>query len=216
MLSFVIPLIITAVLLIAAVFLYKMLFPPVEDAGQVSIKEVGGNSHVTLKVHQPGDDQSSSHLPAPVFYPETPATRSPRQASFPFIQLILLTSVGYLLYVNQDLIAEKIPADIIRPGDENKPEKQALSLAEVDGHTVVEGINWIKIVATGTDGIPFEGWVSELAIQKEPPKENKAADEFMKKVGMQTNKERLQNIKHIRKVNEALDTALKDFRPKKN
>jgi hypothetical protein len=38
MLSFVIPLIITVVLLIAAVFLYKMLFPPAEDAGQVSVK----------------------------------------------------------------------------------------------------------------------------------------------------------------------------------
>jgi len=215
MLSFVIPLIITVVLLIAAVFLYRMLYPPVEDAGQVSIKEVGGNSHVTLKVHQPATDQVPPQ-PDPVYYPENPPTRSPRQASFPVVQLILLAAVGYLLYVNQELIAEKVPAVINEPAANTMAEKQTLSLAEVEGHTVVEGINWIKIVATGTDGIPFEGWVSELAIQKEPPKENKAADEFMKKVGLQTNKERLQNVKNIRKVNEALDTALKDFRPKKN
>lgn len=215
MLSFVIPLIITVVLLIAAVFLYRMLYPPVEDAGQVSVKEVGGNSHVTLKVHQPADERSSPP-PAPDFYAETPPTRSPRQASFPVMQLILLAAVGYLLYVNQELIAEKVPAVINEPAGSAKAEKQTLSLAEVEGHTVVEGINWIKIVATGTDGIPFEGWVSELAIQKEPPKENKVADEFMKKVGLQTNKERLQGIKHMRKINEALDTALKDFRPKRD
>ena len=214
MLSFIIPLIITAVLLIAAVFLYKMLFPPVEDAGQVSIKEVGGASHVSVKVHQPATGQTPP--PAPDFYAETPPTRSPRQASFPAMQLILLAAVGYLVYVNQELIAEKVPAVINEPAGSTKAEKQTLSLAEVEGHTVVEGINWIKIVATGTNGVPFEGWVSELAIQKEPPKENKTADEFMKKVGLQTNKERLQGIKHMRKINEALDTALKDFRPKRD
>jgi len=214
MASFIIPIIIVAALLIAAAFLYKMLVPPSEDIGQVSIKEVGSNSHVTLKVHQPATDQVPP--PGPVYYDDQPSERRPRPASFPVMQLLLLVAVGYLVYVNQELIAEKVPAVINNPTDSRKTEKQTLSLAEVEGHRVVEGINWIKIVATGTDGIPFEGWVSELAIQKEPPKENKEADEFMKKVGLQTNKERLQNIKHIRKVNEALDTALKDFRPKKD
>jgi hypothetical protein len=130
--------------------------------------------------------------------------------------LIFLTVIGYVVYANQDLIKTKLPVVSNKSIENKKSERQALSLAEVEGHTVVEGINWIKIVATGTDGVPFEGWVSELAIQKEPPKENREADEFMKKVGLQTNKERLQNIKHIRKVNEALDTALKDFRRKED
>ncbi|KAF1083623.1 MAG: hypothetical protein GQF41_0401 [Candidatus Rifleibacterium amylolyticum] len=214
MASFIIPIIIVAALLIAAVFLYKMLGPPSEDVGQVSIKEVGSCSNVTLKVHQSATSQTPSH--EPVYFPEQPPERSPRQASFPVMQLLLLAAVGYLVYVNQELIAERVPAEINKSGDRKMTEKQPLSLAEVEGHSVVEGINWIKIVATGTDGIPFEGWVSELAIQKEPPKENKEADEFMKKVGLQTNKERLQNIKRIRKVTEALDTALKDFRPKKD
>lgn len=214
MASFVIPIFIVVALLVAAVFLYKMLVPPNEDVGQVSIKEAGSNSHVTLKVHQPAADPSPT--PGPVYYDELPSERKPRPASFPIMQLVLLAAVGYLVYVNQELIAEKVPAVINESAANKKTEKQTLSLAEVEGHTVVEGINWIKIVATGTDGIPFEGWVSELAIQKEPPKENKEADEFMKKVGLQTNKERLQNIKRIRKVTEALDTALKDFRPKKD
>lgn len=212
MASFVIPVIIVAVLFIAAVFLLKMLMPPGDDGGSAPVKEVGGNSNVKIKIHQSPTSQATA--PEPVYYEEQATVRAPRKASFPVMQLILLAAVGYLIYVNQELIAEKVPAVINQPADNKNAERQTLSLAEVEGHTVVEGINWIKIVATGTDGTPFEGWVSELAIQKEPPKENKSADEFMKKVGLQTNKERLQNIKHMRKINEALNTALKDFRRK--
>ena len=131
--------------------------------------------------------------------------------------MIMFAAVGYLVYANQDLIAEKIPTKVKELTQKNaatdKP-KQTISLAQVEGHAVVEGVNWVKIVATSSAGIPFEGWVSELAIQKEPPKENPMADEFMKKLGLQTNKERIEGIKRLRKVSESLKTSLKDFRPK--
>lgn len=210
--SFLISILLVVVLFLAGVVLIKMLLPPKEsDSTGVKIRKTGEQAKVEVRFQEP----APATLETPL-YDEIPRETRQKRSANSIMPLIFLTVIGYVVYANQDLIKTKLPVVSNKSIENKKSERQALSLAEVEGHTVVEGINWIKIVATGTDGVPFEGWVSELAIQKEPPKENREADEFMKKVGLQTNKERLQNIKHIRKVNEALDTALKDFRRKED
>jgi hypothetical protein len=191
-------------LIIAAVFLIKKLIPQdSEDDSSVKIKQVG-------KI----ENQPEAPLPDAFDYNEPRANTNSGRKSFAFMPLVLVMVVGYLLYENHSLIAAKVPASIAAITSE--PQKQTISVANVIGHEVVDGVNWIQIIATGATGIPFEGWVSELAVQKQPPKENKMADEFMKKLGLPTNKERLEGIKALRKVGSALDTSLKDFRPKTN
>ena len=213
----ILPAVIIVVLFVAAVFLLKMLIPPKEADGGVPVKEVGAASNVQVRIHNPQPAQAPAQT-EPMYYEEPQTDRIRQKSGSPILPLIMFVAVGYLVYANQDLIAEKIPAKVKeltqQDATTSKP-KQSISLAQVDGHAVVEGVNWIKIVATGSSGLPFEGWVSELAIQKEPPKENPMADEFMKKLGLQTNKERIEGIKRMRKVSESLNTALKDFRPKK-
>ncbi|EKD81052.1 MAG: hypothetical protein ACD_39C02007G0002 [uncultured bacterium] len=205
MISFLIPVVLIAVLFAAAVFLLKILMPPKEEDNQVHIKQAGVGSSANMPAVAPVQ-------PEPGYYYEPRPERMRSRHGPSLMPLIVLAAIGYLVYTNQDLIAEKMPAavtDIVK----EKP-KEAISLAEVEGHAIVDGVNWIKIVATSSTGIPFTGWVSELAIQKEPPKENPMSDEFMKKLGLPTQKERLEGAKRLRKVGESLDTALKEFRSK--
>ncbi|OGK07873.1 MAG: hypothetical protein A2W80_09875 [Candidatus Riflebacteria bacterium GWC2_50_8] len=211
-----VPAIIIIVLFVAAVFLLKMLIPPQEPDDKVPIKEVGAASNVEIRIHGPAHEKKPVQT-KPVYYEEPSTERIRHKTGLSFMPMIMFAAIGYLVYANQDLIAEKIPAkvkELTRKDAAKDKPKQTISLAQVEGHAVVEGVNWIKIVATSSVGVPFEGWVSELAVQKEPPKENPMADEFMKKLGLQTNKERIEGIKRLRKVSESLKTSLKDFRPK--
>ncbi|EKD81133.1 MAG: hypothetical protein ACD_39C01959G0002, partial [uncultured bacterium] len=187
-----------------------------EPDDRVPVKEVGAASNVEIRIHRPAHEKKPVQA-EPVYYEEPPTERIRHKTGLSFMPMIMFAAIGYLVYANQDLIAEKIPTKVneIKNNLTRERPREAISLAQAEGHAVVDGVNWIKIVATSSAGVPFEGWVSELAIQKEPPKENQQSDEFMKKLGLQTNKERLEGVKRIRKVSEALDTALKDVRKKR-
>lgn len=148
----------------------------------------------------------------PYYHPPTVNNRQRNRSQSRAFTLLVMVALGYIAYQNRELIVEHLPA---KPAEESSaPERQSLSMATVDGHTVVDGVNWFKIVATSTDGVPFEGWVSESAIQNTPPKENKMADEMRKKLGLPTNREQIESLKKLKRVGEALNTALKDVRPK--
>jgi len=127
------------------------------------------------------------------------------------LTVMFIISAGYLLQSNADLLTEKLSSPVSGKTQTQK-KNQILLPGMIEGHTVVDGVNWIKIVATSTSGVPFEGWVSELAIHKEPPKENKMADAFMEKIGLPTNRERKESIKSLKNVSGALKEALKDTR----
>lgn len=169
---------------------------------------------VTVRQYGKAEAQQSQQPPpepepAPTeYYQPAPVIVRPRQkmSMFPFIVIIVLL---YLAHEN-DYISFASPTHT-GPNSiaaEETIQREAMSEANFVGHTVVEGVNWFKIVATSTTGVPYEGWVSELAIRKEPPKENKAADAMMQKLGLPTNKERIHNIKKMRNVVDALKTAL--------
>ncbi|MBU1105641.1 MAG: hypothetical protein KKB51_03150 [Candidatus Riflebacteria bacterium] len=179
----------------AAVFLFRQLMPHDDDPA------------VNHASRTPVPAQTET-----AYYDEPRSNKARPGKGITVMPLIILATAGYFIYTNQDLIAEKMPAAVTELTREK--QKEAISVANVDGHAVVDGVNWIKIVATSTSGIPFEGWVSELAIQKQSPKENKTADEFAKKLGLPTNKERLDGIKSLRKVSDALGSALN--RPNRN
>lgn len=125
---------------------------------------------------------------------------------------ILLAASAYLIHSNTDFLTEKLSAPAAGKSD-IADTRYVITPGKVEGHAIVDGVNWIKIVATSTSGVPFEGWVSELAIHKEPPKENKMADAFMEKIGLPTNRERIESIRSLKKVGNALKESLKDVRP---
>ncbi len=111
---------------------------------------------------------------------------------------------------------EQILAYLDRSGqvaqEHSNMARRTITPGVIEGHRVVDGVNWFRIIATGTDGVSFEGWINELAIHKAPPVENKMADSLMKKLGLPTNKERIDSIKKLRKVGSALKDSLADVK----
>lgn len=124
------------------------------------------------------------------------------------VSLLVLCICGYFIYQNRPDSLPGLALPVI--GEESAQTRQTITAAAVAGHTVVDGVNWFQIVATSTEGVPFQGWVSEMAILDKPPRENKMADEMLKKLGLPTNRERIESVKKIRKIGQALNTALRE------
>lgn len=193
------------VLIVGAVFLCKMLFAEHADVpGNTAIKQAGQTPATPAELFSP----QSTEL-----YYQPPREQVYNKGNYSgLITFLLLASLGYLGYENRDLIKEKVAA---RLDAEAVSQPQAtVSLANIGGHAVVDGVNWFKIVATSTEGIPFAGWVSENAIQKDPPKENVVADELMKKLGLPTNRERIESVKKLKNIGQSLNQALGKNDPK--
>ena len=191
------------ILSLAAVFLFRKLMPANNGSDpEVRVKKIGDDPQT---VQAPPITQ-----PEPLYYDEPQTERLRPRKGLSLMPLILLATIGCLVYTNQNLIAEKMPV-VVTEFTMEKP-KEAISVANVDGHAVVDGINWFRLVATSTSGVPFEGWVSEMAIQSEPPKENKMADEMMKKLGLPTQREKLEGARRLRGISESLNTSINELR----
>ncbi|MDD2997601.1 MAG: hypothetical protein PHV05_00990 [Candidatus Riflebacteria bacterium] len=194
--------IISLILLLAAIFLFKQLISHVSDNNEETF---------VRKLGQPATPvQTIITEPSAQLYGQTgPIIRTNRGNKKFMFSLTLLACLGYLAYDNRALIEKKLTfSATVQASSQQIP----LPFTTIGGHRVVDGINWFKIVATSTEGIPFEGWVSEMAIQSQPPEENKLADELMQKLGLPTNRERIDSIKKIKNINQALDTALESTR----
>ncbi len=188
----------------------KALFPPDSNASQDSgIRKLGVNPAETTS------NQAPPHSD-PVFYEETRRVEQPRRKSAlaNLLSIFVLGGCVYFVYENQELIKGYLPQGAASAA--MQPARTQITPAQIEGHAVVDGINWFKIVATSTEGVPFQGWISEMAIKDQPPKENKAADEMMKKLGLPTVRERAESLKKLQKVGDALKTSLKDMRPGQN
>ncbi len=188
----------------------RALFPPDSDASQDSgIRKIGTN---------PGETAAKSAPPTgdPFFPEETRRVERPRRsnAMANLLTILVLGGCFYFVHENHELIKGYLPQRLASA--EQPAARTRITPAQIDGHTVVDGINWFKIVATSTEGIPFQGWISEMAIKDQPPKENKAADEMMKKLGLPTVRERAESLKKLQKVGDALKTSLKDMRQGQN
>lgn len=130
-----------------------------------------------------------------------------------FWPLAGFVAIIFLATQNPDAISSAlspIAKPSTAPADEQK--RQTISAGNIYGHAVVDGVNWFKIVATSSEGVPFEGWINEMAIHASPPRENKAADALMQKLGLPTNKERIDSIKSLKKVGSALKDSLRSVR----
>ncbi len=129
----------------------------------------------------------------------------------------IAAAVIFLLAQNQDAISSMLStrSGPLQPAS-NEEKRQTISPGTIDGHAIVDGVNWFKIVATSSEGVPFEGWINEMAIHASPPKESKAADALMQKLGLPTNKERIESIKSLQKVGSALKDSLRSVRPPEN
>ncbi len=151
---------------------------------------------------------------APLFLEAPPKASNHRRPKLlaRVMSILLLFGCGYILCQHRPDFCGNTP--LFSQKSEAHSQKARISSATVEGHTVVDGVNWFMIVATSTEGVPFEGWVSEMAIQNQPPKENKVADAMMKKLGLPTNRERIESVKQLQKVGQAIKTALEDVRPK--
>lgn len=196
-------------LIFVTAYLLKKLFP--NDATEADLSEKSIRSHGVDQLADRDFDAAASAYEAP-----QPVHR--RKTGSPLgniFFLLLLIFCGWYFYENRDGLRSYLPSQTAVT--QNPATRISITPAQVDGHTVVDGINWIRIVATGTNGVPFEGWVSEMAIQSQPPKENKMADEMMKKLGLPTVRERAESLKKLQKVGKALDTALhQDMSQKEN
>jgi len=185
------------ILFAGAVYLLRLLFPPDDTAEAVSVKVAGASSQQSANYDFDGFVE---HKPAP--------RRKTGKVCQHLLSLAILFGCGYFIYQNRP---DSLPGFASPVNGENSIQaRKTITPAEVEGHVVVDGVNWFQIVATSTEGVPFEGWVSELAILNKPPKENKMADEMLKKLGLPTNRERIESVKQIRKINAALGTALKN------
>ncbi len=185
------------ILFAGSVYLLRLLFPS-DDAVEGS----------PSKVSNIGAERSVDYDSA-VFVEQKPAyQRKPGKIFQRLISLAVLCVCGYLIYQNRpdSLPGLALPVS----GEQGALTRRTITPAEVAGHVLVDGVNWFQIIATSTEGVPFEGWVSEMAILNKPPKENKTADEMMKKLGLPTNRERIESVKKIRKIGQALNTALRE------
>ncbi len=196
-------------LVYVAAYLLKLLLP----------ENNTGTDQPVHSILSHGTDQVAAVDPfTPTMGYETPQPSHRRKSGKIFgniLSLVLLAVCGWYIYENRASLKSFLPSPATAVL--NSTERVSITPAQVEGHTVVDGINWIKIVATGTDGVPFEGWISEMAIQSQPPKENKMADEMMKKLGLPTVRERAESLKKLQKVGKALDTALhQDMSQKEN
>lgn len=125
--------------------------------------------------------------------------------------------VIFILAQNQDAISSMLSTKSgPLQSTPNVEKRQTISPANIYGHAIVDGVNWFKIVATSSEGVPFEGWINEMAIHATPPKENKTADALMQKLGLSTAKERIDSIKSLKKVGSALKDSLRSVRPPEN
>lgn len=193
-------------LVFLAVSLFRRFFPAnPEETAFSGVKRVGNESAEPIAENHSDNQEFFATPPKP--FARNRSKLLPR-----LISILLLAGCGYYLCVHRNDFCANSP--IFSQQTEAAVSKAQISSAHVEGHAVVDGINWFMIVATSTRGVPFTGWVSELAIQTEPPKENKMANEMMQKLGLPTNRERLESIKQLKKVGKALNTALKDCRPK--
>lgn len=187
-----------AILFAGGVYLLRLLFPP-DDQTQ----------NAPVKISAAAPEQLPAGCDFAGFVERKPA--SPRKTGKICQRLLSLTVLcfcGYYIYQNRpdSLPGLALPVS----GEEATMTQQTITPAAVAGHVIVDGVNWFQIVATSTEGVPFEGWVSEMAILSKPPKENKMADEMLKKLGLPTNRERIESVKQIRKINQAINTALKN------
>ncbi len=195
-------------LIFVSAFLLKKLFP--DDTSTADHAVPGIRSHETTAVAV-----DNAYPEPPGYEVQQPYRRkSPGKSFTNLVSLTVLAVCGWFIYENRSSLQGWLPAPA--PAAQSHAGRVSISPGQVEGHALVDGINWIKIVATGTDGVPFEGWVSEMAIQNQPPKENKMADEMMKKLGLPTVRERAESLKKLQRVGSALNTALKDARPKEN
>lgn len=186
------------VLFAGGVYLLRLLFPPDDQ-----------NQSAPVKISATAPEQSPSGCDFDGFVECKPAPRGKTgKICQHLLSLTVLCFCGYFIYHNRpaSLPGFALPVS----GEESVQIRKTITPAEVEGHVVVDGVNWFQIVATSTEGVPFEGWVSELAILNKPPKENKMADEMLKKLGLPTNRERIESVKQIRKINQAINTALKN------
>lgn len=185
------------ILFAGAVYLLRLLFPS-DDATEATSVKVAGVTQ-----------QQSANCEFNGFVEHRPASRRKTGKIFQHLfSLALLFSCGYFIYLNRP---DSLPGFASPLSGENSVQaRKTITPAEIEGHVVVDGVNWFQIVATSTEGVPFEGWISEMAILNKPPKENKMADEMMKKLGLPTNRERIESVKKIRKIGQALNTALRD------
>ncbi len=185
------------ILFAGAVYLLRLLFPS-DDATEATSVKVAGTC-----------PQQAANYDFDGFAERRPA---PRRKTGKICQhlfsLAVLFSCGYIIYQNRPDSLPGFASPV--SGDNSVQTRKTITPAEIEGHVVVDGVNWFQIVATSTEGVPFEGWVSEMAIVNKPPKENKMADEMMKKLGLPTNRERIESVKKIRKIGQALNTALRD------
>ena len=186
-----------AILFAGGVYLLRLLFPPDDQAQNAPVKI----SATTPE--QPANCEFTGFVE-----PKPASRRKTGKICQHLLSLTVLCFCGYYIYQNRP---DSLPG-LVMPdnGEETSLARQTITPAAVAGHVVVDGVNWFQIVATSTEGVPFEGWVSEMAILSKPPKENKMADEMLKKLGLPTNRERIESVKQIRKINAALGTALKN------
>jgi len=186
------------ILFAGGVYLLRLLFPP-DDQSQTG----------PVKIAETAPEQPPAGCDFDGFVERRPvAPRKTGKICQHLLSLTILCFCGYFIYQNRP---DSLPGFAMPvSGEESVQARKTITPAEVEGHVVVDGVNWFQIVATSTEGVPFEGWVSELAILNKPPKENKMADEMLKKLGLPTNRERIESVKQIRKINAALGTALKN------
>lgn len=132
----------------------------------------------------------------------------PKRKGVPFLLPVIgLAAVAFIITQNQELIEDFLKSKA-PTGSVATAKPVILDPLAIQGHEVVDGMNWFKIIATSTSGIAFEGWVNEMGIHKNLPKTNKSADALMEKLGLPTNEERIKSIKALNRVGGALKESL--------